>query len=317
MVNEGSAEAGQESDQRGASCFSAELRRLRADAGDPAFRTMALRSGGVSHTTLHEAARGNRFPSWPTTQAFVTACGGDLVEWRRRWEDARPRLAESVVHHAVLPESVVQRAVLPESDLTEVVMPASPVSVADEVTPGKQRPRRYRGWTVAVLGSVVVVLAAVTVVLISRSGSQSAAAGSSLVAVVGPAVAGDASGFVADVTIPDGTRVTVDERFQKVWEIANIGTVSWHGRYLRRLDLPPGPNTCQTPSQVLIGDTDPGQDAWISVDVVAPSMPGTCWVGWKMVDATGKEYLPNERPLFFLVTVVPAAAAQAGPRSTP
>jgi hypothetical protein len=43
---------------------------------------------------------------------------------------------------------------------------------------------------------------------------------------------------------------------------------------------------------------------WPSVNVVAPSTPGTCWVGWKMTDAAGHYLMPNYRPIYFLVRVV-------------
>ncbi|MGY0235656.1 NBR1-Ig-like domain-containing protein [Longispora urticae] len=62
------------------------LRELRTDAGNPSFRTMAGRSGRISHTTLFEAASGSRYPSWETTREFVRVCGGDEAEWRVRWE---------------------------------------------------------------------------------------------------------------------------------------------------------------------------------------------------------------------------------------
>src|SRR4051794_18739152 len=68
--------------------FAEELRRLRAEAGNPSFRAMASKSRSVSHATLHEAAKGVRFPSWVTTQAFVEACGGDVAQWRERWTAA-------------------------------------------------------------------------------------------------------------------------------------------------------------------------------------------------------------------------------------
>ncbi|MFJ8431083.1 helix-turn-helix domain-containing protein [Kitasatospora sp. NPDC094019] len=68
--------------------LTTELRRLRLAAGNPSFRTMARAAGSISHTTLHEAASGARIPSWPTTSAFVRACGGDEAAWRRRWTAA-------------------------------------------------------------------------------------------------------------------------------------------------------------------------------------------------------------------------------------
>ncbi|WP_242888153.1 NBR1-Ig-like domain-containing protein [Actinomadura litoris] len=49
---------------------------------------MSGRSGAISHTTLHEATKGNRLPSWGTTVEFVKACGADPATYRARWEEA-------------------------------------------------------------------------------------------------------------------------------------------------------------------------------------------------------------------------------------
>ncbi len=68
--------------------FAAALSQLRDGAGTPPFRTMAGRSHAISHTTLHEAVKGNRLPSWSTTVEFVKACGGDPADYRERWERA-------------------------------------------------------------------------------------------------------------------------------------------------------------------------------------------------------------------------------------
>ena len=64
------------------------LRSMRIQAGKPPFRAMAKASGTVSHTTLHDALSGTRMPTWPTVEAFVRACGGDVDQWRRRWAQA-------------------------------------------------------------------------------------------------------------------------------------------------------------------------------------------------------------------------------------
>src|SRR3954466_5113726 len=76
--------------------FAEQLRTLRTAVGNPSFRKMAGRSGRISHTTLHEAAAGTRFPSWETTREFVRACQADEVEWRRRWDDAQPAASTPV-----------------------------------------------------------------------------------------------------------------------------------------------------------------------------------------------------------------------------
>ncbi|WP_223853028.1 NBR1-Ig-like domain-containing protein [Microbispora bryophytorum] len=68
--------------------FAAALRELRKTVGNPPFREMSGRSGAISHTTLHEATKGNRLPSWETTVEFVKACGADPAAYRERWDSA-------------------------------------------------------------------------------------------------------------------------------------------------------------------------------------------------------------------------------------
>ncbi|GAA1745611.1 NBR1-Ig-like domain-containing protein [Nonomuraea bangladeshensis] len=68
--------------------FAATLRELRNAVGNPPYREMSGRSGAISHTTLHEATKGNRLPSWETTVEFVKACDADPVDYRERWEQA-------------------------------------------------------------------------------------------------------------------------------------------------------------------------------------------------------------------------------------
>ncbi|MFI6094688.1 helix-turn-helix domain-containing protein [Lentzea sp. NPDC051213] len=66
--------------------FAADLRRLRQEAGSPTYREL----GKLAHysvTTLSEAAAGRELPSLAVTLAYVTACGGDVDEWRSRWEE--------------------------------------------------------------------------------------------------------------------------------------------------------------------------------------------------------------------------------------
>jgi hypothetical protein len=72
--------------------FAESLRQLRREHGNPAYRdlaTLALFAPSV----LSTAASGFTFPSLRVTLAFVRACGGDPVEWQRRWEAAAAELA--------------------------------------------------------------------------------------------------------------------------------------------------------------------------------------------------------------------------------
>ncbi|NUR91391.1 MAG: hypothetical protein HOY71_45585, partial [Nonomuraea sp.] len=76
--------------------FAAALRELRESVGNPSFREMSGRSGAISHTTLHEATKGNRLPSWETTVEFVKACDADPAAYREHWERAS-RVVKSAI----------------------------------------------------------------------------------------------------------------------------------------------------------------------------------------------------------------------------
>ncbi|MFI6823790.1 helix-turn-helix domain-containing protein [Micromonospora sp. NPDC050187] len=64
-----------------------DLRKLRAEAGNPTYRALA-RTAGYSATTLSEAAGGTRLPTLEVLLAYVGACGGNPDGWRRRWHEA-------------------------------------------------------------------------------------------------------------------------------------------------------------------------------------------------------------------------------------
>ncbi len=240
--------------------FAEDLRRLRENAGNPSFRRMASTSGSISHTTLHEAASGTRFPSWETTREFVRACAADEQEWRARWEAAKNGLS-------VETDSWNGRDVWP--------------------------------WILAGAGLVVLLVsAAATFYVIGRGDAVPEEPTGAA-----PLHPGDHSRFVGDVTIPDGTLVPERARVLKVWEIENIGSVPWRGRVLRRERLPPGPDDCWTPDEVAIGDTPPRGRVRVGVPVIAPEVPGTCMVTWKMVDDRGRQVFPAARPVYFTVKV--------------
>ena len=120
---------------------------------------------------------------------------------------------------------------------------------------------------------------------------------------IGP-VPGDASEFVDDVTIPDGTVVALGQHFVKTWRIRNTGTVPWIGRYLTRVGPPAAHGLPRSPVSVPIQDTAPGETVDISVPMRAPLVPGTAQIMWKMTDDAGREYFPDRYPNGLIVTVV-------------
>lgn len=72
--------------------FAESLRQLRREHGNPAYRDLATHAL-FAPSVLSTAASGFTFPSLRVTLAFVRACGGDPVEWQRRWEAAAAELA--------------------------------------------------------------------------------------------------------------------------------------------------------------------------------------------------------------------------------
>lgn len=70
--------------------FARDLRELRAAAGNPSYRELA-RTALFAPSVLSSAASGYRLPTLQVTLAFVRACGGDGVEWERRWRTLRDR----------------------------------------------------------------------------------------------------------------------------------------------------------------------------------------------------------------------------------
>ncbi|MFF8609539.1 helix-turn-helix domain-containing protein [Streptomyces sp. NPDC015346] len=72
--------------------FAYELRKLRQEAGGLTYREMARRAH-YSVTALSQAAAGEQLPSLAVALAYVKACGGDLEEWERRWEEASEETA--------------------------------------------------------------------------------------------------------------------------------------------------------------------------------------------------------------------------------
>ena len=103
---------------------------------------------------------------------------------------------------------------------------------------------------------------------------------------------GDESRFVSE-TPPDGSTVPCGATFTKTWTIRNSGSVTWHGRRLRRIGPATGPWTLTSPRFTPIPDTKPGETAVISVQVHTPHMETAAVAQWKMVDEDDLLYFPT------------------------
>jgi len=84
--------------------------------------------------------------------------------------------------------------------------------------------------------------------------------------------------YVADVTIPDRTRLDPGAAFVKTWRIQNNGTCDWENI---RLAFASG-EQMQAPSSVSIPPTAAGAEADISVEMIAPATVGNYSAAWSV-----------------------------------
>ncbi|QYC45560.1 hypothetical protein Nocox_40085 [Nonomuraea coxensis DSM 45129] len=184
--------------------FAATLRELRNAVGNPPFREMSGRSGAISHTTLHEATKGNRLPSWETTVEFVKACDADPAAYREHWERANRVVRSASAGEPSEPASegpagrpaeeagaaadprasqltLASQALRSASDDVPAPHPASPGGAGPLPLPGSPggegRVRSARAAMFVAAGAVVVAVAAVLVVVVLDRGSTTGGAG--------------------------------------------------------------------------------------------------------------------------------------------
>jgi hypothetical protein len=158
--------------------------------------------------------------------------------------------------------------------------------------------------TYGYLASSVAALAMLAIVGCSETPGPTT---SSISAATTPEVRpipGDGSGFVGE-NVPDGTAIKVGRKFEKIWELRNVGTIPWMDRYLSRQGGSDDSGTCATDTRVRIPDTAPGQTVKVEVRVTAPDAPSVCHVVWKITDADGRHFFPDKDGVWFDVVVVP------------
>lgn len=139
----------------------------------------------------------------------------------------------------------------------------------------------------------------------------------------------DRSAFVRDVTYADGELVLPGDCFTKIWELQNVGTVPWEGRFLDCQDedllsyqrtgetLHLAPNLMPVATRVAVPGTAPGDKVAISVQFTAPDAPATVLSYWKMAFADGSLCFPEARGVWVKVRVSTLARSAAGSSSEP
>ena len=83
----------------------------------------------------------------------------------------------------------------------------------------------------------------------------------------------DRAQFIADVTVPDGTRYDPGATFTKTWKLRNSGTCTWSTSYTMVFDS--GTQMGTTASVAMPSSVPPGNSVDVSVPMTAPSAAGT------------------------------------------
>lgn len=115
--------------------------------------------------------------------------------------------------------------------------------------------------------------------------------------------------FVSDVTIPDNSNITAGTAFTKTWRIQNAGTcIWWSGYTLEHYSE----NAMSAPASVPLPVTNPGENADVSVDLVAPSVAGTYRGNFVVKNPEGLiMQVDNDSRLWLIINV--GAAPTAAP----
>ncbi len=114
--------------------------------------------------------------------------------------------------------------------------------------------------------------------------------------------------YVADVTIPDGTKFGVNQTFTKTWRLTNNGRCPWLATFelvFASGDKMGGPNNKPATADPI----EPGQQLEVSVQLTSPSEPGIYRGYWNLRNASQVAFTS---PTFWVeIEVLPATERPA------
>jgi uncharacterized protein YkwD len=117
----------------------------------------------------------------------------------------------------------------------------------------------------------------------------------------------NSAAFVADVTIPDNSDITVGTTFRKTWRVSNTGTCIWASDYTLAHYSEERMNA---PASVPLPLTYPGQTADISIDLTAPNSVGKHQGNFVIRNPAGLiMQINNDSRLWVIINSTAAAAA--------
>ncbi|KAJ2089914.1 hypothetical protein IW138_003044 [Coemansia sp. RSA 986] len=119
--------------------------------------------------------------------------------------------------------------------------------------------------------------------------------------------------YVEDITVPDGTVVSANEMFVKIWSVANVGNTEWpHGTMLVHMGGEPSIRENRKTVPIVVGKRY--EQVGIAVDLVAPSEPGLHKSKWRLMTPDGY-YFGSE--LWCSIVVESSSSSSAVPLAMP
>ncbi len=119
------------------------------------------------------------------------------------------------------------------------------------------------------------------------------------------------AGFVADVTIPDGTIIPPGATFTKVWRLKNNGTCTWNINY--SVVFSGGDRMGGASPTPLTTNVAPGETVDISITFTAPTTEGKYRSNWKLRAPDGTEFGLGSRNSAFYVDIEVKSGTSAYP----
>jgi hypothetical protein len=113
------------------------------------------------------------------------------------------------------------------------------------------------------------------------------------------------AGNPLDITIPDDSQITAGNSFIKTWKLVNTGSCTWTTSYSANFFY--GERMGAPESVPLEANVLPAQSVEISIEMIAPSSPGTYQGNWKLMNPAGELFGigPNGDLPFWVRIVVP------------
>ncbi len=97
----------------------------------------------------------------------------------------------------------------------------------------------------------------------------------------------DNAAWVADVSIPDGTKMDPDQNFKKTWTLNNTGTCAWDTSY--QLAYVSGDKMNGGNVRITV-PVPPGQQINLTIDMQAPGSYGDYKGTWQMQNGQGQNF---------------------------